>query len=145
MIEAGHIRTLVTCSYWQSVTPTTSHRISIQIRIHERCTLCVRIHCHSQRYTLCQLLHQPSLQSCQVQVVNYAPRGMSLLETSNYRNHSHQFSSYRCLLTGLIIQLSCESRGKVASAFIYNSVRHCYKMTNLSIIDSLFTSVFTLF
>ena len=46
-----------------------------------RCTLCLRI--HSQRYTLCQLLHRPSLQSCQVQVVNYAPRGMSLLETSN--------------------------------------------------------------
>ena len=45
--------------------------------VHIGCTLWVRIHSYQQ-------LYQPSLQSCQVPVVNYAARGrgMSLLETS---------------------------------------------------------------
>ena len=37
----------------------------------------------TQLATLYEQLHQPSLQSCQVPVVNYAARGMSLLETSS--------------------------------------------------------------
>ena len=37
----------------------------------------------TQPATLYQQLHQPSLQSCQVPAVNYAARGMSLLETSS--------------------------------------------------------------
>ena len=37
----------------------------------------------TQPATLYQQLHQPSLQSCQVPVVNYAAQGMSLLETSS--------------------------------------------------------------
>ena len=74
-----------------------------QIRILERCTLCVRI--RSQRYTLRQLLHRPSLQSCQVQVVNYAPRGMSLLETSS----SLQSLAVGVLLIFGLIRKSCLS------------------------------------
>ena len=37
----------------------------------------------TQPATLYEQLHQPSLQSCQVPVENYAARGMSLLETSS--------------------------------------------------------------
>ncbi len=66
-----------------------AHRYAYTSAVHSACGYTAR---HSQRYTLCQLLHQPSLQSCQVQVVNYAPRGMSLLETSSlvlYYMHFH--------------------------------------------------------
>ena len=58
-----------------------AHRYAYTSAVHS-----ARVRIHSQRYTLCQRLHRPSLQSCQVQVLNYAPRGMSLLETSSQCN-----------------------------------------------------------
>ena len=72
-----------------------AHRYAYTI---ERCTYTLRADTQPAiiGYTLCQLLHRPSLQSCQVEVVNYAPRGMSLLETSSYVKCIHANHFFCC-------------------------------------------------
>ena len=82
--EAGiYIWTLDTCSYWRIAVRIYAYRVD-RNRSHPPLGYVLYTYTsavHTQPVTLYQQLHQPSLQSCQV---NYAARGMSLLETSSF-------------------------------------------------------------